>query len=428
MAEYMEANRNEILDKLMKDNRQVTLLVFRDGDQLNFFRVYDRGDGTLTPMSESVSAASMYNLYDEEDEDDRRISKERKEENDQTKQKMQVLQAQLANLNIKRKATDIPHPPSRGRPNSNLARRRLRFAAKGVDGSTKPSVTTDEVKRVRRHRNKPKHRVEETDAPIANNKLPLPPVTSKNRHKDNVDISEILGTASLESKMFQELKHGNSAESERTLSSRSGIKDLTRRSGRGTKSLAPLNIRGSSGETDLKRELPACTAEETPIREDQRMNSMEDSNSKTSLESTVHRKSSKLKSLGDSKRYSPDSGKRLLRKSRLAAVEESIVGLTREVTGKGFKDTLIQSKLPQVEIKSTAPPQLVPNSRKRARCFKCSKKLGLATNYKCRCGNMYCAAHRYAETHNCTYDYKGEGRKVLEQSNPVVTAPKLPKI
>jgi len=75
MAEYMEANRNEILDKLMKDNRQVTLLVFRDGDQLNFFRVYDRGDGTLTPMSESVSAASMYNLYDEEDEDDRRISK-----------------------------------------------------------------------------------------------------------------------------------------------------------------------------------------------------------------------------------------------------------------------------------------------------------------------------------------------------------------
>ncbi|ESO87165.1 hypothetical protein LOTGIDRAFT_107103, partial [Lottia gigantea] len=53
MAEYMEANKDEILEKL-PGNRQVTLLVFRDGDQLNFFRVVDRGDGTLTPLSESL--------------------------------------------------------------------------------------------------------------------------------------------------------------------------------------------------------------------------------------------------------------------------------------------------------------------------------------------------------------------------------------
>ena len=53
MAEYMEANKDEILDKL-PDNRNVTLLVFREGDQLNFFRVVDRGDGTLTPLSESL--------------------------------------------------------------------------------------------------------------------------------------------------------------------------------------------------------------------------------------------------------------------------------------------------------------------------------------------------------------------------------------
>ena len=53
MAEYMESNRDEILDKL-PGNRQVTLLVYREGDQLNFFRVVDRGDGTLTPLSESL--------------------------------------------------------------------------------------------------------------------------------------------------------------------------------------------------------------------------------------------------------------------------------------------------------------------------------------------------------------------------------------
>ncbi len=54
MTDYMESNRDEILDKLPGNNRQVTLLVYREGDQLNFFRVVDRGDGTLTPLSESL--------------------------------------------------------------------------------------------------------------------------------------------------------------------------------------------------------------------------------------------------------------------------------------------------------------------------------------------------------------------------------------
>ena len=40
--------------------KHVTLLVFREGDQLNFFRVVDRGDGTLTPLAESLSASSRH--------------------------------------------------------------------------------------------------------------------------------------------------------------------------------------------------------------------------------------------------------------------------------------------------------------------------------------------------------------------------------
>ncbi|XP_061857436.1 AN1-type zinc finger protein 4 isoform X2 [Colius striatus] len=61
-------------------------------------------------------------------------------------------------------------------------------------------------------------------------------------------------------------------------------------------------------------------------------------------------------------------------------------------------------------------------------CFLCGKKTGLATSYECRCGNNFCATHRYAETHTCTYDYKSAGRRYLQESNPVVSAPKLPKI
>lgn len=57
--------------------------------------------------------------------------------------------------------------------------------------------------------------------------------------------------------------------------------------------------------------------------------------------------------------------------------------------------------------------------------------LDICNVYVCviyRCGNNFCASHRYAESHDCTFDYKTEGRKLLEQNNPVVSAPKLPKI
>lgn len=61
-------------------------------------------------------------------------------------------------------------------------------------------------------------------------------------------------------------------------------------------------------------------------------------------------------------------------------------------------------------------------------CFHCGKKTGLATSYECRCGHNFCASHRYAETHDCTYDYKSAGRRFLQETNPLVSAPKLPKI
>lgn len=61
-------------------------------------------------------------------------------------------------------------------------------------------------------------------------------------------------------------------------------------------------------------------------------------------------------------------------------------------------------------------------------CFtECISKLPLFIYFD-RCGNAFCATHRYAEAHSCTYDYKSEGRKIIEQNNPVVAAPKLPKI
>ncbi len=53
ISDCLDAGRDEIWDKSLP-NKQVTFLVYREGDQLNFFRVVDRGDGTLTPVSESL--------------------------------------------------------------------------------------------------------------------------------------------------------------------------------------------------------------------------------------------------------------------------------------------------------------------------------------------------------------------------------------
>nr|CAB3267913.1 AN1-type zinc finger protein 4 [Phallusia mammillata] len=80
---------------------------------------------------------------------------------------------------------------------------------------------------------------------------------------------------------------------------------------------------------------------------------------------------------------------------------------------------------------SSRGPTILPPVKQRSkkkRCFHCAKRTGLASSYICRCGNNFCATHRYAETHDCTYDYKTAGRKLLEEANPLVSAPKLPKI
>lgn len=77
------------------------------------------------------------------------------------------------------------------------------------------------------------------------------------------------------------------------------------------------------------------------------------------------------------------------------------------------------------------PPVKAPTGNKKKsskHCFLCGKKTGLATSYECRCGHNFCATHRYAETHDCTYDYKSTGRRFLQETNPLISAPKLPKI
>uniref|UniRef100_A0A061RPA7 Zinc finger a20 and an1 domain-containing stress-associated protein 7 n=1 Tax=Tetraselmis sp. GSL018 TaxID=582737 RepID=A0A061RPA7_9CHLO len=68
-----------------------------------------------------------------------------------------------------------------------------------------------------------------------------------------------------------------------------------------------------------------------------------------------------------------------------------------------------------------------PQQKNHNRCFQCNKRVGY-TGFSCRCGYTFCSSHRYAEKHNCTFDFKSLGRERLAENNPQVVASKVDKI
>jgi len=69
------------------------------------------------------------------------------------------------------------------------------------------------------------------------------------------------------------------------------------------------------------------------------------------------------------------------------------------------------------------------DKKKRNRCSweTCNKKLGL-TGFDCRCGGQFCSLHRYANEHNCTFDYKEHGQNEIRKNMPVVQAERVRRI
>ncbi|KAK9692372.1 hypothetical protein RND81_09G259800 [Saponaria officinalis] len=61
------------------------------------------------------------------------------------------------------------------------------------------------------------------------------------------------------------------------------------------------------------------------------------------------------------------------------------------------------------------------------RCSGCRKRVGL-TGFRCRCGDLFCAEHRYSDRHECSYDYKTAGRAAIARENPLVRAAKILKV
>ena len=48
--------------------------------------------------------------------------------------------------------------------------------------------------------------------------------------------------------------------------------------------------------------------------------------------------------------------------------------------------------------------------------------------FDCRCGNLFCAIHRYSDKHDCPYDYRGAAAARIRKENPIVVAEKIQKL
>jgi len=66
--------------------------------------------------------------------------------------------------------------------------------------------------------------------------------------------------------------------------------------------------------------------------------------------------------------------------------------------------------------------------KKRNRCWQCKKKMTLAGTFECKCGYTFCGVHRYADTHECDFDYKSEHTDRLNKQLDKVAPSKFEKI
>ncbi|KAK3763454.1 hypothetical protein RRG08_053308 [Elysia crispata] len=556
MAEYMEANRDEILDKL-PGTSNVTLLVFREGDKLNFFRVVDpRPDGSCTPEA-------MYPDEDDDDDDDGPCT-EKIEENTKMKEKMDQLRLNMEKISLTKKVKHKTPSPGHGHgPHSSVARMRLR-GLPSASTSRSPSATLGHQ--------------------ALNKNMCLPPVghtfvsprptdgdgapgassvclaaqsaveslaqTSAAADADTESPSLVAVTSSADIvpaaiKASALLKKNESAASEEepglaknndigvgagnvgaaSAAAASSCTNTSLLSGHeGHDAFIPRPPLGGAGggSSSVRRRLGGLT--ETPhnftaasarrrdtlssmletLQESRGFNPSSIAGGETGVDisgaggvskvpskrkvggsdhweqlNPVGGPSSTALGMADPYKRSPMSSRKdfvldaFLRPSTTSRRKEFALEGLSSSEARAMSGILRQASIEKIGSISPTKSRLgnycssiqeagrisTPESRhmsarlqrvsakgerhrispthrlppmkakkKQKRCFLCGKKTGLATSYQCRCGNNFCATHRYAESHDCSFDYKTEGRKLLEQSNPLVSAPKLPKI
>lgn len=95
---------------------------------------------------------------------------------------------------------------------------------------------------------------------------------------------------------------------------------------------------------------------------------------------------------------------------------------TAKVDNQDETSLLSEKKESDASAESSAEKPAVPG-----RCYHCNKKVGIY-GFSCRCGFNFCSSHRYADAHDCTFDYKTFEREQLRKTHQAVVADKIQRI
>lgn len=115
--------------------------------------------------------------------------------------------------------------------------------------------------------------------------------------------------------------------------------------------------------------------------------------------------------------------------------KDNIQGMNKKDTNgvilsKERGDTLLERDVKDDKDKSVIVSDSTLENQKPAiagRCYQCNKKVGIY-GFSCRCGFNFCSSHRYADAHDCNFDYKTFEREQLRKTNQAVVADKIQRI
>ena len=91
--------------------------------------------------------------------------------------------------------------------------------------------------------------------------------------------------------------------------------------------------------------------------------------------------------------------------------EETKLLETKSPVAEDMKDIVVEPS--KESIKEETKPKKIPKQK----CYHCKVKLKMIV-FTCKCNHIFCLRHLGAHSHNCSYDYKNEKKKQIEENNP----------
>lgn len=409
-------NKDGLMEHLMvtEDKNQLTFLVFCEGDQVNFFRIFEEKDSDML-NSDDVPGHST----DSAKSDDKN-GIEQQRENFITKDKMNGIRQQIE-AKCKRKGKkniNVSRPPSTAlitlsRDIPSQCSTILQSRTSKTDGNsnlffdTPPSPLNEVVLLPSPHGDGEEREMGKSRTSLTVKKE----INSIHQLKDSCEKEESIRKSNTSKNIL--LKNSNVRK--KTCTSMRTVKDDKNDKNMQTTKSHPNRenpTKKISREEVVLPEISRTCSGKT--KENSKINLPEESPDSLHFP-TIHENLSDVDNPKNMLKLVKKKRERPHSLSTLGKVGDPLIFSQQRSFTRMHCTTSSTNKsttcLPPIHQEKNNFPNIT--TKKKPRCSSCPQKLGLSTTYQCRCEGMFCAKHRYPETHACSFDFKTEGRKIL---------------